>query len=385
MNTKNKIILILLNTYVPGYKSGGPIQSILNTVNHLGDQFNFKIITSDRDATDRKPYENVELNKWVKVGKAEVYYLSGSKYDYIKLIKLIRKTNYDTMYLNSFFNFKFTIIPLFAKKIGLIRNKKTLLAPRGELSKGALSIKAKKKNTFIKIFKTIGLFKQLLWQVSSVFEKNEVIEVMNVDGRNIKVAPNLTSVIINNKNTPSSLKDSNTLKVVFLSRITPKKNLEYVLEILNELNFSIQLTIVGPVRDDFYWKSCLNKINSLPNNIKVNYLGSVPHTKVFEILRINDVFFFPTKGENYGHVILEAALAGIPLLISDTTPWLSLEQEGVGWSLPLDNKEVFKRKLKIIYQMSGEEHLKMRSRVKEWANSISNNVETIEKNKKLFL
>ena len=33
-----------------------------------------------------------------------------------------------------------------------------------------------------------------------------------------------------------------------------------------------------------------------------------------------DLLFLPTKGENFGHVILESMSAGTPVLISDTTP-----------------------------------------------------------------
>jgi hypothetical protein len=45
-------ILILNEYYLPGYKAGGPIRSISNLVSWLGDDFNFKIITTDRDYLD---------------------------------------------------------------------------------------------------------------------------------------------------------------------------------------------------------------------------------------------------------------------------------------------------------------------------------------------
>jgi len=34
-NKKKKIVLIFVGTYIPGYKAGGPIQSIKNLVEHL--------------------------------------------------------------------------------------------------------------------------------------------------------------------------------------------------------------------------------------------------------------------------------------------------------------------------------------------------------------
>ena len=39
----------------------------------------------------------------------------------------------------------------------------------------------------------------------------------------------------------------------------------------------------------------------------------------------SDVFLLPTGGENFGHAIFEALSCGVPVLISDQTPWRGLE------------------------------------------------------------
>ena len=49
----------------------------------------------------------------------------------------------------------------------------------------------------------------------------------------------------------------------------------------------------------------------------------------------NDLFFLPTRGENFGHVIAEALSVGTPVLISDQTPWRKLAAVGLGHDLPL--------------------------------------------------
>ena len=53
------------------------------------------------------------------------------------------------------------------------------------------------------------------------------------------------------------------------------------------------------------------------------------------------LFFLPTLGENFGHVIHEAVQAGCVLLLSDQTPWLDLSENQVGWALPLSSKQEF--------------------------------------------
>ena len=378
-----KTVLILINHYLPGYKSGGPIQTISNTVYHLGDEINFKIITMDRDATDKEPYKMISSNRWTSVGNAEVYYLGKKKGLIFDLIKIINNTEHDILYLNSFFNLVFTIIPLFSKKIKLIPNKKTVLAPRGELSLGALQFKKTKKKLMIKIYKIFNLSKDVIWQASSKFEKEEIKQIMKECEENIIVAPNLPAPK-KEERLYWEPKRSNLLKVIFLSRITPMKNLDYALEIFKRINFSVEFTIIGPIRDEEYWEKCKTLIETLPSNIKVNYLGSIPHNKVIENIAVSDLFFLPTKGENFGHIILEAAIAGTPLLISDRTPWVNLEKKGVGWELPLESKKDFISKLKMIFEMDKDAHMLMRSNVKDWSLTIQNDAETIEMNKFLF-
>ena len=56
----SKTVLVFLSHYTPGFKTGGPLQSVANLVQHLGKEFRFRIITSDRDYEDTDPYPNIE-------------------------------------------------------------------------------------------------------------------------------------------------------------------------------------------------------------------------------------------------------------------------------------------------------------------------------------
>ena len=63
--------------------------------------------------------------------------------------------------------------------------------------------------------------------------------------------------------------------------------------------------------------------------------------EVLSALSGHDLFFLPTLGENYGHVIHEALLSGSQVLLSDQTPWRGLTEAGLGWDLPLEGKGAF--------------------------------------------
>jgi glycosyltransferase involved in cell wall biosynthesis len=53
----------------------------------------------------------------------------------------------------------------------------------------------------------------------------------------------------------------------------------------------------------------------------------------------------PTFGENFGHSIYEALAHGLPVMISDKTPWQNLEEKVAGWVFDLNEKMDFESAL----------------------------------------
>ncbi|MEM8111848.1 hypothetical protein Q4S27_22385, partial [Morganella morganii subsp. sibonii] len=165
-------ILVFIAHYLPAYKAGGPLRTIENMVAHLADDFDFLIITGDRDLKDSEPYVQVELEKWLDVGRAKVYYVPQNKSTVKYYQKLISTLEFDIAYLNSFFATDFTIKPLLALR--KTSKNPILLAPRGEFSQGAMSIKSMKKRCYLALFSWI--YKSLKFQASSVFEANDILK-----------------------------------------------------------------------------------------------------------------------------------------------------------------------------------------------------------------
>jgi glycosyltransferase involved in cell wall biosynthesis len=82
-------------------------------------------------------------------------------------------------------------------------------------------------------------------------------------------------------------------------------------------------------------------IESLPKNLKVSYCGIADAEEIPELLKKYHGVFLPSRGENFGHVILESFMAGRTVIISDQTPWRKLQELGVGWDLSLEKTEEF--------------------------------------------
>lgn len=352
-------ILTFVRHYLPGYRCG-PITTISNLVEALGDAFDFSVVTSDRDAGDLSPYSDIVTDgTWTAVDKAKVLYLAPAQRGLRNIGKILREMPHDALYLNSFFDPSFTIRPLLARALGLAPSKPCIIAPRGEFSLGALQLKAWKKRPLLLTARTSGLYRGLLWQASSKFEQADIRKVLGESARDIRIAPDLAAAtVVGDAYQPRAAGEP--LRVCFLSRISPKKNLDFALEVLRQVQTPVRFHIYGPVEDQSYWSRCQRTMKRLPDTVRAAYMGSVKHTEVPALLATYDLFFLPTLGENYGHVIYEALSGGTPVLIADTTPWRNLADAAVGWDLPLDQAEAFGKKIDQMARMSQAEQNQMR-------------------------
>lgn len=377
-------ILTSVAHYLPGYKSGGPIRTIANLVDKLGDEFELKIITADRDSGDEDPYPNIKMADWNSVGKAEVFYMPPKRYSLRDLKILLCSTEYDILYLNSFLSPHFTIKPLLLRRLRLIPDRPLIVAPRGEFSPGALGLKSLKKRAYIALAKALGLYNGSIWQASSEHEEADIRHWFGTEVR-VMIAPDLPPVInAVDKTKAVKGKTKRYLKIIFLSRISRMKNLDGALEMLKGLKGEIQFNIYGPMEDKSYWAKCQKIISSLPGNIEVKYCGSVAHDDVAVVMREHELFFLPTLGENFGHVILEAFCAGLPVLISDQTPWRGLEDKGVGWDLPLSRPDLFRDVFQRCVDMDREEYIKWSEKAREYGLGVTKNDGVVEQNCRLF-
>lgn len=378
-------ILCIIDFYLPGYKAGGPIRTLTNMVDRLGDEFQFKIVTADRDLKDTKPYSGININEWNKVGKADVFYMSPKMRSLRGFIKILCATEYDIIYLNSFFSPHFTIKPLILRRLRLIPDKSLIVAPRGEFSSGALGLKSFKKRAYLFAAQSLGLYRGVFWQASSNHEEADIRQWFG-DKVPLVVAPDLPPLITAAEEPVAEMdKTRGALKIVFLSRISQKKNLYGALKMLKGLKGQVQFNIYGPMEDKDYWAECRKIISDLPENIKVRYCGSVVHENVAAVMREHDLFFLPTLGENFGHVILEALCAGCPVLISDQTPWRNLAERKVGWDIPLSAPDQFYAVLSEIIGMDASTFEEWSQSARKYGEEFSQNLALVQANRELFI
>ena len=337
---EKKKILVLVDWFAPGYKAGGPIQSCVNFAFSFKNEFDIYVLTTDTDHGETTPYEGIPTGRWLTNLHADfkVKYLPKAGLKAAQIRKEARELNADYIYLNHLFSPLFVVYPLWLKYRGQLRGE-IVLCPRGALYDSALSVKPWKKTPFLKLFRWMALHKRILFHATNEREKAAILRFF--PGSRIQIADNLPKA--DQQAYESCSKEQGLVKCIFIARIVPIKNLLFLIKALEKVKADVELTVVGPTEDNAYWAECSKAIDGLEKNIRVNYLGPRRNDELMPLLRQHHVFVLPTTGENFGHSIFEALLAGRPVLISDQTPWLTLSPKKAGWDLPLEDAGGFTR------------------------------------------
>lgn len=375
-------VLLFIDWFLPGHKAGGPVTSNINMVESLRNEIDFFIVTRDTDYCEAIPYESVNSNEWVVFKEGiSIFFFSKDFLTITNLKKIAFDAQCDHWYINGIYSMYFSILPLFLSR--LYKGIHTTVSARGMLSPHALAVKPLKKNILLGVFKTMGLYRNVRFHATNA---NEAIEIARQVGKNkgILVAPNLSKSVVSEK-VKKENKVSGVLKLISLARISPEKNTLGALELLARCTKNnIQMDFYGQTYDLEYKKECEALVRSLPENIRVIFHGSISPVLIPSVLQKAHFLFLPTRGENFGHAILESLLAGCPVIISDQTPWSALEKKGIGWDISLDQPDQFIKAIETAAAMDQDSYTRMSQTAFEYAEAFTTNPEVLEANRKLF-
>jgi glycosyltransferase involved in cell wall biosynthesis len=317
------------------------------------------------------------------VDQTKIYYSSDKNLSTVRIAQLLKEVSPDAIYLNSFFGF-LDMKCLVLRRLGMFPDIPVILAPRGELSAGALSLRATKKRIYLGLVLCLGLYRGLVWHASSQAEATEIRRLFG-EAADVRIAPNMPGAADSEMTEPRKItKEKGTLRLVFLSRIVPKKNLLQALTAVSSLEGDVCLDIYGTLPATSYWEESRRVIEKLPANIRVTYGGVLTHAQVNETLSRYHFLLLPTLGENFGHVILEAMTAGCPVIISDRTPWLGLAAKGAGWDLPLERADAWEKVLHECLDMDDIVYSRLRKTTFEFGKRFISDPEIARANFRVF-
>jgi glycosyltransferase involved in cell wall biosynthesis len=136
-----------------------------------------------------------------------------------------------------------------------------------------------------------------------------------------------------------------TKKMVFLSRIHPKKGIELLLESWRNSNTEDWTLEIAGNGDENYIQKLIKSAEDIKNVI---FVGAKYGEDKWNFLRSADVMVLPTHSENFGIVIAEALAAGVPVITTQGTPWEDLETNHCGWWINLSIENLQKTMEKVI-------------------------------------
>lgn len=359
---KKETILVFNRGYLPGTQFGGPVTSIQNFCDSFHFEYNIKIITWDHDFSSKARYLDIDKG-WNKVGNAEVLYLPDRDCKYSTFVKIISDESPILCYLSG------TITSYFGFNDSVLRACKStktpvIIAPRGDICSNALKIKKYKKNIAIEYCKSLSVFSNCFFQTTLDEEKQNLQKLFKIHEDRIFNIPNIPARI-----KPEINKDkiSGKADIIFLSRITKKKNLLDAIKSVNQTRQLVKFDIYGPIEDEQYWDCCCEEIKLAPRNVEINYNGPLNTEEAKSIFKKYDAFVFETLSENYGHVIIESLLCGCPVILSKgTTPWDDLNNEA-GFVIELGHHEEYAKRIDYIANLDYEDSCKLRTNAYAYA------------------
>ncbi|MGJ8586704.1 MAG: glycosyltransferase [Yoonia sp.] len=148
-------------------------------------------------------------------------------------------------------------------------------------------------------------------------------------------------------------------RLVFLSRLHPKKGIEALFGAMTRLPAQFTLDIYG-TGDAEYVRMLQMRADMAKGRIRLH--GHVEGAAKAVAFAQADLFVLPSHSENFGIVVAEALAHGVPVLTTQATPWQDLERHGCGRCINLPNSDLATE----ILAMSAQDLVQMGLRGRAW-------------------
>jgi glycosyltransferase involved in cell wall biosynthesis len=206
----------------------------------------------------------------------------------------------------------------------LARNRRLprVVSPRGMLSPWARRYKWWKKSLAWRLFAKRDLAEAVAIHATSELEARELRE-LGVK-QPIAIIPNGVEPLGEFAAGPTPERPY----VLFLSRIHEKKGIHELLRVWRDLPArEWDLVLAGPDEQHIIANQTLTN--------GVRYVGAVEGDAKARLMGEASLFVLPTHSENFGVVVAESLLAGVPVITTHGAPWQSLQTERCGWWIPM--------------------------------------------------
>ena len=129
-----------------------------------------------------------------------------------------------------------------------------------------------------------------------------------------------------------------TRLLLYVSRVTPKKGIPMLCQALASMRQEMRewtLVIVGP-GESGYVSDLARLVHNLGLGESVLFTGPLFGTDKRDAFAAADAFVLPSHSEGLPMAVLEAMGLGLPVVVTEATPILEIEQNSCGWRVPAD-------------------------------------------------
>jgi glycosyltransferase involved in cell wall biosynthesis len=299
-----------------GQKCGGTstcTYELIKGLQTLGSET--EVLSFEPDKDDRLAGEDIVIHT---ISKSDVPFLYSNAYK-----RFLNTTSYQIYHTNGLWQYPAYITSKVAQK----KKSPYIISPHGMLYPQAL-----KRSTWQKqIMLTLSLKKDLNKAAAvhaTCMEEMQHLRALGVKSP-IAVIPNpvhITTEFIN----PVAAKDQ--LRIGYLGRVHPRKNIERLIYAWDKLGKKVancELIIIG-AGDEIYHQFLKNEStrSNLGNVIFTGFLSGMEKDRALESL---SYLVVPSDFENFGMIVPEALIKGIPVIASKGTPWEELNTHHCGW------------------------------------------------------
>lgn len=317
-------ILFITIAYYPAIRFGGPINSIKNLCYGLTRIGNSCTVC----ATDSDGYQNIDvpLNQPVKREEATVYYFHSPCLIYYGLSPAMKNwlkyniKNFDIVHINGIWNFPQQYAAYLCRKF----NIPYIISPRG-----SADIRLVKKHLFILKFIYVYIYDIMNFKYASAFhyttEKEKQYSILKKIKVPSFVVPNSVKLLdlplfdTYDKIPQPISKIIDSKYILFVGRLNWKKQIDILIKAFSEIKRNhpdLNLVITGPDEGNFSikLKALAEKLNV---TTYVIFTGEVTGYLLYLLYRNSILFVTPSLAENFGHTVIEAITAGVPVVSSN--------------------------------------------------------------------
>ena len=346
-------LLVVIPSFYPAVKYGGPIFSSLNTCLELNEFKDIELSVSTSNANYNSKLD-VETNKWIETKGLRVKYYDETITGIFSLAMIVGLWDdiekADVIHIQGVFNLS-SVVSLF---FSYIKGKKIVFSPRGALGDWCLEERKYIKRIWLLFF--LKPFKnRIVWHATSYQEELEIKKVLKA--KNIKVIPNGINL---NEYAKSPTKDKEFYQKyigslfsnqVFISmgRLHKKKGFDILIKAFEILSTSYPescLLIAGEDDGDLKNLELLTKSLNLEKRVK--FIGQIDGSDKLNFLANADIFMLASHNENFGNVYLESLASGTPIIATKNTPWEDVAKFNCGYHVNNNPQDIADAAIKLL-------------------------------------